>query len=47
MINTLLPHPVYPTVFASGSEDGLVGEDISSDIDLHVRSLEETKMMRW
>ena len=25
-INTLLPHPLYPTVFASGSEDGLVGE---------------------
>ena len=24
VINHLIPHPLYPTVFASGSEDGLV-----------------------
>lgn len=27
VINHLVPHPLYPTVFASGSEDGLVGKE--------------------
>lgn len=38
VINHLVPHPIYPTVFASGSEDGLVGLALGAfSLDLRIR----------
>lgn len=36
VVNSLIAHPTYPTVFASGSEDGLVEEALFCQLDLRV-----------